>query len=423
MSLIYKYKINLDKKQSKVLMEMIKNNLNLYRKIYKDNIENNNINYLELFRKYKNIECAKNLEYSIYKGCINNVIKNIMKKEKNILIPLIFEKEGIELYNNIISLKIHKSLQRKYNLKNIKILINNQNLIYKDNNIEMKKINKEDIIIDKVLIIPQNTNQFLITIKYIKKTILMEDSNIVAIDLGVSNLAACTNLKTENSILINGGPLKSMNRYINNKIAKLQIIEFKRIKSEYKKKGLNFDLDRSLVNTKQIKRLQKYRENYIKTYMQKSANKIIKYTIKNKADTIVIGFVRDIVQNNRYSENFIPVPIQELEKELLRQGKKNNIKIRKISESYTSGCSSLDLENINKDNYNKNRRVVRGLFKSNNGIYINSDINGSLNILRKFIDKKYLLKNNIKKNKPIPNIIKKSVIQGYIKNPKKINIV
>ena len=135
MSLIYKYKINLDKKQSKVLMEMIKNNLNLYRKIYKDNIENNNINYLELFRKYKNIECAKNLEYSIYKGCINNVIKNIMKKEKNILIPLIFEKEGIELYNNIISLKIHKSLQRKYNLKNIKILINNQNLIYKDNNI------------------------------------------------------------------------------------------------------------------------------------------------------------------------------------------------------------------------------------------------------------------------------------------------
>ena len=51
-------------------------------------------------------------------------------------------------------------------------------------------------------------------------------------------------------------------------------------------------------------------------------------------------------------------------------------------ESYTSGCSALDLEPITKKSYDKSRRIVRGLFVSSYGL-INSDINGSLNILRK----------------------------------------
>ena len=56
-----------------------------------------------------------------------------------------------------------------------------------------------------------------------------------------------------------------------------------------------------------------------------------------------------------------------------------------VEESYTSGISSIDKEEINKENYNKTRRIKRGLFKTETGKLINSDINGSLNILRKYI--------------------------------------
>ena len=40
---------------------------------------------------------------------------------------------------------------------------------------------------------------------------------------------------------------------------------------------------------------------------------------------------------------------------------------------------------ITKENYNPKRRKFRGLFITNNGKKINADINGSLNILRKYI--------------------------------------
>ena len=47
----------------------------------------------------------------------------------------------------------------------------------------------------------------------------------------------------------------------------------------------------------------------------------------------------------------------------------------------------LDREEIIKENSNKKRRISRGIFVTNRGIKINADINGSLNILRKYIKK------------------------------------
>ena len=61
------------------------------------------------------------------------------------------------------------------------------------------------------------------------------------------------------------------------------------------------------------------------------------------------------------------------------------IEVAKIGEEYTSGVSSIDKEEINRKNYNKSRRIERGLFKTNSGKIINADVNGSINILRKYI--------------------------------------
>ena len=52
-------------------------------------------------------------------------------------------------------------------------------------------------------------------------------------------------------------------------------------------------------------------------------------------------------------------------------------------ESYTSGTSFLDKEEPVKENYNISRRLKRGLFKSDDGKFINADVNASLQIAKK----------------------------------------
>ena len=54
-------------------------------------------------------------------------------------------------------------------------------------------------------------------------------------------------------------------------------------------------------------------------------------------------------------------------------------------EAYTSGTSFLDKEQPIKENYNKERRVYRGLFIANNGKTINADVNGAYQIMKKVV--------------------------------------
>jgi transposase len=59
-------------------------------------------------------------------------------------------------------------------------------------------------------------------------------------------------------------------------------------------------------------------------------------------------------------------------------------------ESYTSKCSALDLEPIQKQEQYQGRRIKRGLFASKEGKLINADVNGSLNIGRKAFGDEYV---------------------------------
>ena len=51
-------------------------------------------------------------------------------------------------------------------------------------------------------------------------------------------------------------------------------------------------------------------------------------------------------------------------------------------EAYTSKCSALDLEPIQKQESYVGKRKKRGLFITKKGLFINADCNGSLNIAR-----------------------------------------
>ena len=75
--------------------------------------------------------------------------------------------------------------------------------------------------------------------------------------------------------------------------------------------------------------------------------------------------------------------------------KYGKINVEVINESYTSKCSFLDNEDITKHDKYLGKRVKRGLFKSTNGKTINADLNGSLNILKKYLQSKETWNNQI----------------------------
>ena len=60
-----------------------------------------------------------------------------------------------------------------------------------------------------------------------------------------------------------------------------------------------------------------------------------------------------------------------------------NISVYITEESYTSGTSYLDKEDPTKENYNKSRRIHRGLFRSDQGHLINADVNAAFQIIKK----------------------------------------
>ena len=123
----------------------------------------------------------------------------------------------------------------------------------------------------------------------------------------------------------------------------------------------------------------------MKTYMHKVSKMVIEYAIKNQCNKIVLGDLKEIKQNMKNNKEFVNLPLQQLVQMIEYKGRLKGIEIIKISESYTSGVSALDKEEVTKEMYNIKRRIHRGLFVTNKGKQINADINGSLNILRKYI--------------------------------------
>ena len=83
------------------------------------------------------------------------------------------------------------------------------------------------------------------------------------------------------------------------------------------------------------------------------------------------------------NQTFVGIPQKRFIEMIQYKAQDIGLNVILQEESYTSGTSFLDKEEPIKANYNKSRRVTRGLFVSNKGIKINADVNGSYQILMK----------------------------------------
>ena len=254
------------------------------------------------------------------------------------------------------------------------LVYTNQCFKHKDNIIKLKGVNgawyefytdKENL--QQVRLIPKG-NHIVVEIIYNVEYELKEDNKRYAsIDLGLNNIVALSS-NVCNSILYNGRPLKSINRYYNKHKAELQS---KLVRNKY--------------TSKRINRLTFRRNNKIKDYMHKLSSAIIQYMEANTLNTLIVGkndgWKTNICIGRVNNQNFVSIPFNMLISMLEYKCKLAGINVVIVNEAYTSKCSFLDKEKIQKHDTYKGKRVKRGLFISSKGIKINADINGSLNIM------------------------------------------
>ncbi len=220
----------------------------------------------------------------------------------------------------------------------------------------------------------QQVNGYVVKVVYERQEQpLQGDQTLVAgIDIGVDNLAAIASNKAGFvPRLVNGCPAKSINQFYNQRKAELQRA-----------------LDEPMT-TRRLERLTTQRERRLNQYLHAASKRIIALLVQEGIGTLVIGrsaLWKPEAQTGRYtSRHFEPLPFARFAEMLRYKARLAGIRVLLTEESYTSQCSFLDLEPIGKHERYVGRRLKRGLFRSAGGQYLNADVNGAYNIIRKAV--------------------------------------
>lgn len=122
--------------------------------------------------------------------------------------------------------------------------------------------------------------------------------------------------------------------------------------------------------------------------MHKANRLIVKQCSERSINTIVIGKNDDWKQKSKLSkklnQHFVQMPFAKLIELIKYKAEDLDIKVVPTEENYTSGTSFLDNDLPLKENYDKKRRIHRGLFRNRNGKIINADVNETFQIMRNF---------------------------------------
>jgi putative transposase len=198
-----------------------------------------------------------------------------------------------------------------------------------------------------------------------------ESRRIVSIDLGVDNLVTMTNNIGLQPIILNGKGIKNINQFYNKQKAKIQSEVIKRNNRHWSNK---------------LTYITEKRSRCIKNYIHCASKYIVEYSKQNNIDTLVCGINHRWKQKSKMcnvsNQKFIFIPYDTLINQLEYKCQDYGIRFITTEENYTSGTSFLDGEIPCKENYDKSRRIKRGLFQAGKQL-INSDVNGSLQIMRK----------------------------------------
>lgn len=237
--------------------------------------------------------------------------------------------------------------------------------------------------IHQVRIVPRH-GYYVVEVVYSKEPVQakVDPSFCVAIDLGVTNLAAVTaNREGWVPRLVNGRPIKACNQWYNKRMKELTLCLPKE--------------DREHV-TKQMEQITNHRNRQIQHYLHAASKNIIDFLAKEGVGTIIVGknplWKQEAGMGRRNNQNFVQIPHARFIDMLTYKAELVGIQVEVQEESYTSKASFVDLDPIptykpnNDTEYTfSGKRIGRRnrLYRTKDGKVICADVNGSYNILRK----------------------------------------
>ena len=199
-----------------------------------------------------------------------------------------------------------------------------------------------------------------------------------AIDIGLDNLATCVfSDPTIRPLAVNGKPLKSVNQFYNQQVAKY----------------------RGLIKTgtsRRISNIVRNRNNFVDSYLHQSARMLVKEFLVLGVTKVAIGkndqWKTSINVGKKTNQKFVQIPHARFIEILTYKLEAIGIDVVVGEESYTSRASFLDWDTI--PTYTPNtrenpvfngRRVERSWYYSSGGSKIHADVNAAFNIGRKVI--------------------------------------
>ena len=229
--------------------------------------------------------------------------------------------------------------------------------------IDYKTVQQIDIVKTR-----NRTIKVLIAYSVPKVPLKEDNGRVLGIDLGLNNLmSVVSNTKDFRPLIYDGKPLKSVNQFCNKQVSKLK------------------SLSKNII-TKKICSIYRNRMNKINDYLHKYSSHLINQAVSNGFNTIIIGknksWKQEINLGRKNNQNFVQIPFNKLISKIKYKASLKGIKVIETEESYTSKCSFFDDEFPCKHETYQGERTFRGLFKSSKG-FINADLNGALNIIKK----------------------------------------
>ena len=338
--------------------------------------------YLNYLNTYNQFKLEHNIDFYSLPSCVAQQTMRIVDQNFKSFFNLLKKKQQ-GLYNQQIKIPKYKNKGGYFQIiytndrfgKNYKKL---NYVILQGTKIKLENIKNLNTW-KQIRFIPKN-NYIMMYVIYEKSEVKLKENNnrYLSIDLGINNLCSCvTNCKL-NSFIIDGKKIKHINQYFNKCKALLQS---KLNKNQYTSK---------LINNK-IKK----RNNQIKYYLHNVSKYLINHAVSNDINTIIIGknnlWKQEINIGHVNNQNFVQIPFNQLINMIYYKAKLQGINVVTQEESYTSKVSFFDNDYIpvygvdDKLFKPSGKRLKRGLFITSKGLRLNADVNGSLNIMKKYL--------------------------------------
>lgn len=292
-------------------------------------------------------------------------------KQENI--PITYVQKGFCVTDGMVRLTISKSLKAYMR----ELYAVDVNFLYLRNQC-FKGINN----MKQLMLYPPKNGEMDIIIVYevSDEEMLPDNQKYLSIDIGVHNLMTCYDSTNGKSFIL-GREYFSIARKYDKELARVQSQWYKAQTDA----GIKYP-----KTSKHIQSIHRKKLNCLNDYLHKLTHWLADYCCAEDIHTVIIGDITCIREDKNMgsaeNQKFHALPYRKIYMLLFYKLARCGITLVMQNEAFSSQCSPLSPA-VSKDYAEKEKRIVRGIFKDGSHRW-NADAVGAYNILRLFLQGK-----------------------------------